>query len=101
MSKKVFIKYTGRVISFQGNEHIVVPVWKERPRIQEDVKTGEQKHIPGIPLVAMSGPFDLETAEAFILARKNNNTTSPSEWLIVPADEVNKHTDVTEKHFYN
>lgn len=92
---KVYVKYTGRVNKFVGNRIEVVPVWHRRPSEKEDIKTGQKTQVPGIPLIAMNGPFDMETAQNFIAMRERENTTSASTWEIVPEAELHLHTDVT------
>ena len=95
---KVYIKYTGRVEIFVGNQRVPQPVWKERPRAWTDPKTGVITEVPGVPLVSMNGPFDMEVAQNFIEMRERENVNSISSWEIIPASELAKHTDVTENN---
>ncbi|CAH0447935.1 hypothetical protein SM033_00111 [Vibrio phage vB_VpaM_sm033] len=93
MSSNVYVKYTGRVVE-NGQ---AVPVWKTRPSVKEDVKTGAKIPVPGVPLIAMNGPYDRETAQNFLDMRERESN-GLSVWEIVEEADLAKHTDVTESN---
>lgn len=94
----VAVKYTARFNRFVGNSIEIATTWKRKPYEKEDPKTGAKTLVPGIPLIAMSGPFTREEAQHFINQRGKENTTSPSVWEIVELCDIPKHTDVTENN---